>query len=128
MPPPAGQRRCGWFDAVVARYAARINGLTHLAVTKLDVLDPISTLPVCVGYRVDGEQLDEIPADAERFDRVEPVYETMEGWCRSTGSARRLADLPREARVYLERIESLVAAPISYVSVGSARDQLISVD
>ncbi len=119
-------RRCGWFDAVVVRYAARVNGITDLAVTKLDVLDTISEIPVCVGYRLGGEALDDMPPASGDLDRVEPVYETLEGWCRPTGSARRLADLPPQARAYLDRIQDLVQVPIRYVSVGHRRDQIIA--
>lgn len=118
-------RRCGWFDAVVARYAVRVNGLTDLAVTKLDVLDTFARIPVCVGYRVDGDELDEIPADAQRLARVEPIYETLEGWCRPTGGGRQLADLPAPARAYLDRLEALLETPVAFVSVGTRRDQII---
>jgi len=120
-------RRCGWFDAVVVRYAVRVNGLTHLAVTKLDVLDTFAEIPVCVGYRLDGEPFDSMPADLERIDRVEPVYETLPGWNRSLGDVRRLADLPPAARAYVDRLQDLVHAPIRYVSVGTRRDQIIEV-
>ncbi len=119
-------RRCGWFDAVVVRYAVRINGITDLAVTKLDVLDTIPRIPVCVGYRIDGEMVDDMPAGSHQLDRVEPVYEMLEGWCRTTGAARRLADLPPQARAYLDRIQDLVQAPIQYVSLGHRRDQIIT--
>jgi adenylosuccinate synthase len=118
-------RRCGWFDAVVARYAGRINGLTDLAVTKLDVLDTISPIPLCVGYRVDGEPLDDFPADAGRLERLEPVYEELEGWCAPTSEARRLEDLPKQARTYLARIEALLETPVRYVSVGTRSDQIL---
>lgn len=118
-------RRCGWFDAVVARYATRVNGLTHLAVTKLDVLDQMSSIPLCVRYSLDGEELDEIPVDAALLDRVQPVYERLDGWCRPTTEAQTMAALPRQARAYLERVEDLLATPIAYVSVGSRRDQLV---
>ena len=120
-------RRCGWFDAVVVRYAVRVNGLTDLAVTKLDVLDSFAEIPVCVGYRLDGGSLDSMPADLERIDRVEPVYEKLPGWQRPVGDARRLADLPAAARAYLDRLQDLASAPIRYVSVGTRRDQIIEV-
>ncbi|MDH3495993.1 MAG: adenylosuccinate synthase [Gemmatimonadota bacterium] len=120
-------RRCGWFDAVVVRYARRVNGLTDLAVTKLDVLDAFDQLPVCVGYRLAGADLDDMPADTETLSRVEPVYEVLDGWRRPTSDARRLADLPSQARAYLDRLQDLVGTPITYVSVGSRRDQIIGV-
>jgi adenylosuccinate synthase len=118
-------RRCGWFDAVVGRYAKRVNGLTDLALTKLDVLDTMAEIPVCVGYRVDGEELVDVPADLNMLGRVEPIYETVPGWGRPTGDARTLEDLPAAARAYLERIETLLETPIRFVSVGTRRDQII---
>jgi adenylosuccinate synthase len=120
-------RRCGWFDAVVVRYAVRVNGLTGLAVTKLDVLDSFAEIPVCVGYRLDGEACDSMPADLERIERVQPIYETLPGWQREIQEARRLADLPAPARAYLDRLQDLARAPIHYVSVGTRRDQIIEV-
>ena len=120
-------RRCGWFDAVVARYAARVNGLTALAVTKLDVLDGFDRIPVGVGYRLDGGRLDEMPADIALLERAVPEYETLDGWKQSTAEARTLADLPVNARRYLDRLESLSNTPIRYVSVGTRRDQIIEV-
>jgi len=120
-------RRCGWFDAVVARYAARINGLTALAVTKLDVLDGFDRIPVGVGYQLDGERIDEMPSDVSALERVEPVYETLDGWNQPTAGARAMADLPANARKYLDRLESLAETPIRYVSVGTRRDQIIEV-
>ena len=110
---------------MVVRYAVRVNGLTHLAVTKLDVLDGFEQLPVCTGYRIADEIVDDMPSDTETLDHVEPIYETLQGWCRPTTAARRLADLPPQARAYLDRIEDLVGTPITYVSVGSKRDQII---
>ncbi|MDB4879416.1 MAG: Adenylosuccinate synthetase [Gemmatimonadetes bacterium] len=118
-------RRCGWFDALVVRYATRVNGLSDLAVTKLDVLDTLPTLGICTGYEVDGELHDEFPSDVAALDKVVPKYEWFDGWKRSTADARKLADLPREARVYLDRMEALCEAPITYVSVGTRRDQII---
>jgi adenylosuccinate synthase len=120
-------RRCGWFDAVVVRYAARVNGLTDLAVTKLDVLDTLPTIPLCVGYRIDGELVEEMPSDARTLGCVEPVNECLDGWQRPTTGARKMADLPSQARAYLDRIQDLIRVPISYVSVGTRRDQIIGV-
>jgi adenylosuccinate synthase len=118
-------RRCGWFDALVVKYATRVNGLSDLAVTKLDVLDTLPTLGICVGYEVDGELHDEFPSDVAALDKVVPKYEWFDGWKSSTAEARSLSDLPREARVYLDRMEALCEAPITYVSVGTRRDQII---
>ncbi len=120
-------RRCGWFDATVVRYAARVNGLTGLAVTKLDVLDSFTEIPVCTGYLLGGERCDEMPAEVEALGRVQPVYERLPGWGRPTGEARRLADLPAEARAYLDRLQELSGVPARYVSVGTRRDQIIEV-
>src|SRR2546425_4962563 len=120
-------RRCGWFDAVVVRYAVRINGLTGLAVTKLDVLDSFAEIPVGVGYRLDGEEIDSMPADVETIARVEPIYEMGPGWQKRLTDVRRLADLPPAARVYVDRLQDLARAPIRYVSVGTRRDQIIEV-
>ena len=120
-------RRCGWFDATVVRYSARVNGLTGLAVTKLDVLDTFEEIPVCVSYRLDGGECLEVPSDVEALERVEPVYEVLPGWQRPTAGARRLADLPPAARAYLDRLEDLAGQPIRFVSVGTRRDQIIEV-
>jgi adenylosuccinate synthase len=121
-------RRCGWFDAVVVRYAARVNGLTGLAVTKLDVLDTLEEVRIATGYRVRGEVLDDFPADLATLAEAEPVYETLPGWQRSTAEARRWEDLPGAARDYLQRLAELSGAPIWYVSVGTRRDQIIPVE
>lgn len=120
-------RRCGWFDANVVRYSVRVNGLTGLAVTKLDVLDTFGEIPVGTGYTIEGELTEELPAEVERLERVKPVYEVLPGWKRSTEGARRMADLPAEARAYLDRLQDLAGAPIRYVSVGTRRDQIIEV-
>jgi adenylosuccinate synthase len=121
-------RRCGWFDGVVVRYAARVNGLTDLAVTKLDVLDTLDRIGLCTGYEVDGEVYDEFPADLSLLDRAVPRYEWFDGWNSSTADARGLLDLPTAARRYLDRIQSLVETQITYVSVGTRRDQIIGVE
>ncbi len=120
-------RRCGWFDATVVRYSVRVNGLTGLAVTKLDVLDTFAEVPVGTDYLLDGEPCDDLPADVRSLERVEPRYEILPGWRKPTTGARRLADLPPEARAYLDRLEDLSGAPIRYVSVGTRRDQIIEV-
>jgi len=120
-------RRCGWFDGVVARYAARVNGLTALAVTKLDVLDTLPELKLCTGYLVDGELLREFPGDLDLLERAVPQYDVLPGWRKSTADARRWDDLPGEAKRYLYRLEELSGTPIRYVSVGTRRDQIIDV-
>ncbi|MEO8031130.1 MAG: adenylosuccinate synthase [Gemmatimonadota bacterium] len=120
-------RRCGWFDATVVRYAVRINGLTGLAVTKLDVLDTFAQIPVGTHYQLDGGSCAEMPADVRTLERVKPVYEILPGWQKPTGGARKLADLPPAARAYLDRLQDLSGAPIRYVSVGTRRDQIIEV-
>lgn len=120
-------RRCGWFDATVVRYATRVNGLTGLAVTKLDVLDTFAEIPIGTMYRLAGEACEEMPAEVEALARVEPVYEVMPGWSRPTGDARKLSDLPAAARAYLDRLEALSGVPVRYVSVGTRRDQIIEV-
>ena len=120
-------RRCGWFDATVVRYAVRVNGLTGLAVTKLDVLDSFPEIPVGTAYALEGELCDEVPATVQVLERVRPSYEVLPGWQRPTGGARRLADLPAAARAYLDRLQDLSGAPIRYVSVGTRRDQIIEV-
>jgi adenylosuccinate synthase len=118
-------RRCGWFDAVVVKYATRVNGLTDLAVTKLDVLDTLDKLGICTGYRVGDETYDEFPGEVTLLEQCEPVYEWFDGWKQSTADARKIGDLPAAARKYLDRIEELSETRVSYVSVGTRRDQII---
>src|SRR5690242_6565272 len=121
-------RRCGWFDAVVVRYAARVNGLTGLAVTKLDVLDTLDRIGLCTAYEGEDDVYDEFPGDLVLLERVTPRYEWFEGWKSSTAGARRVEDLPAAARRYLDRIRELADTPIAYVSVGTRRDQIIGVE
>lgn len=121
-------RRCGWFDSVLARHAARVNGLTGLAVTKLDVLDTLPTLEVATAYRIsDGSIAENFPADTWSLSSVEPIYESLPGWQAPTGEVRKLEDLPSNARAYLDRIEELSGAPVRWVSVGTKRSQIIPV-
>jgi len=118
-------RRTGWFDAVAGRYAARLNGVTEVAVTKLDVLDTLPEVRICVGYRLDGEEIEAPPAVASVYERVEPVYEVLPGWQADTSSATSVDDLPPNARRYLERIEELLGVPVTMVGVGPGRQQLL---
>lgn len=118
-------RRCGWFDAVAARLAARANGLDALAVMKLDVLDGFAEIPIVVGYRAGDRPIDEFPHDPLLLARCEPIYEVQRGWRCSTTGARRWEDLPQAAQDYLRRLEELVGVPIVIVSVGPERDATI---
>jgi adenylosuccinate synthase len=120
-------RRVGWFDAVASRYAAQLNGIDRLALTKLDVLDELSEIKICVGYRLDGQIIDHPPTYADVYDRVEPIYETLPGWLTPTDGVRRWQDLPVNARAYVERVAQLVGAEVSMVSIGPGHDQIIEV-
>ena len=117
------KRRCGWFDACILRYAARLNGLTELFVTKLDVLSGFPTVKVCTAYRADGELYDDFPPHQSLVHNAEPVFEELEGWDEPLGEARSIEDLPAAARKYLDRLQDLAGVPIGVVSVGPAREQ-----
>ena len=119
-------RRCGWFDAVIVRAAAGLNGATEIAMTKLDVLDLLDRVSLCVGYRVGGEVLEFPPGNLDLLDSVEPVYEEMPGWKADISGARSMADLPPKCRAYLDRIQDLTGTPIGLVSVGAERDQTLT--
>ena len=120
-------RRVGWFDAVTARYAARINGCDTLAITKLDVLDTMPRIKICVGYRRNDTELDYLPANPAVMSQVEPIYEELAGWMTPTTGVRRFDDLPHEARAYLARLCELVGARLGMFSVGPDRDQIVEV-
>ena len=120
-------RRCGWFDAVMVAQAARVSGMHGIALTKLDVLDGMDELKVCTGYTLDGQPLDYLPAASDKQRRVEPVYETLEGWSESTQSARRWADLPATAIKYIVRIEELVGVRVALLSTSPEREDTILV-
>jgi adenylosuccinate synthase len=120
------KRRCGWFDAVVGRYAARLNTLTELVVTKLDVLSRFESIKVCVAYEYEGERFESFPPHQTIFNKCRPVYEEVAGWSEDVSGARSAEDLPKEARAYLELIESLVGTRVSWVSVGPERDQIVA--
>jgi adenylosuccinate synthase len=116
-------RRCGWFDAVIGRYAVRLNGVTDLVVTKLDVLSGMERVPVCVGYEIDGERVTDMPMTQTAFHHAVPVYEDLDGWAEDVSEARAEADLPANARRYVDRIEELCGARVSVVGVGPGRDE-----
>jgi adenylosuccinate synthase len=118
-------RRCGWFDAVVVRMAAMVNGLTHLAITKLDVLDTLDEIKICTGYSYKGKVMEHYPAEIWIQEALEPVYESHPGWKSSTQSARSFGELPVNAQKYLRRLSELTRTPISIVSVGSKRSQTL---
>ncbi len=120
-------RRCGWFDAVVARHAVRINGLDEMAVMKLDILSGLEEIKIATAYKMNGKICKEYPVAADEFSRCQPVYETMKGWKEDISEVRRWKDLPPAARKYLKRLEVLMTTPIKIVSVGSKRNQTIFV-
>jgi adenylosuccinate synthase len=120
-------RRVGWFDAVMARYAAQFNGIDTLAITKLDVLDGLATIKVCTGYKLNDTQLDYPPSTVAVLSQVEPIYEELPGWRTSTTGVRRFQDLPDAAQAYVARLCQLVGARLGIVSVGPGRDQVIQV-
>jgi adenylosuccinate synthase len=122
------KRRCGWFDAVIGRYAVRINGMDCLAITKLDVLDELEEIKVCVAYEIDGERSEHFPRSARQFARCRPIYKTMPGWRTSTSHCRSLEELPRQALDYLKFLAELIEVPIAIVSLGASRDQTIIVE
>ncbi len=119
------RRRCGWFDAVIARYATRVNGITDYFLTKLDVLSSLETVPICVGYMVDGKRTDEMPMTQSDIARAEPIYEELPGWWEDISTAREFEDLPAKARDYVLRLEELAGAYVSCIGVGPGRDQTI---
>ncbi|MEE8582739.1 MAG: adenylosuccinate synthase [Dehalococcoidales bacterium] len=119
-------RRIGWFDAVAARFTRRVNGLTGTAITRLDILDVMPRLNVCVAYRLDGKIIDYFPADAAALERCQPVYEELEGWLTDTSAVRDYEKLPLKARKYLERMEELMLCPVNLVCAGPAREQTIT--
>jgi adenylosuccinate synthase len=120
------KRRCGWFDAVAARYAARLNTLSELVVTKLDVLSQFERIKVCVAYEFEGRRYEDFPPNQTIFNKCTPVYEEIPGWTEDITGARSVADLPAGARGYVSRIEELCGTPVSYVSVGPGRDQMVA--
>ena len=122
------RRRCGWFDGVIGRYAVQVNGLDCLAITKLDVLDELDEIQVCVAYELDGERIEHFPSSSDDFARCRPIFETLPGWQCSTEDCRQLKDLPAAAMAYLRFLADLMEVPIAIVSLGASRDQTIVVE
>ena len=118
-------RRTGWFDAVIARYATRVNGITDFFLTKLDVLSGLRRIPVCVAYDVAGTRHDEIPMTQTEFHHAVPVYEYLDGWDEDISGVRDPADLPRNAQAYIRALEQMIGAPVAAVGVGPRRDQTL---
>ncbi|MEU2606900.1 adenylosuccinate synthase [Streptomyces albus] len=121
-------RRCGWFDAVIARYATRVNGLTDFFLTKLDVLTGWERIPVCVAYEIDGERTTELPYNQSDFHHAKPVYEYLPGWSDDITKAKTFADLPKNAQAYVKALEEMSGAPISAIGVGPGRDETIQIN
>ncbi len=120
-------RRCGWFDAVAARFSHQINGFTGVAITRLDVLDNLPQLKICVAYRLDGKTINYFPASTTDLQRCQPIYEELAGWQTSTNHAREFDELPPQARHYITRLEELISCPTNLICVGAAREQTIEV-
>ncbi len=118
-------RRCGWFDAVAARFSHRVNGFSSIALTRLDILDGMPSLKICTGYELDGKVIADFPASVHVLERCRPILEELPGWQSPTPDVRERDDLPTEARRYVERIEELISSPVSIISVGAAREQTI---
>lgn len=122
------ERRCGWFDGVIGRYAVRINGMDCMAITKLDVLDELEKIKVCVAYEIDGQRCEDFPSSSFQLTHCVPIYETLPGWQQSTANCRNLDDLPKAALDYLRFLAELMKVPIAIVSLGASRDQTIVVE
>jgi adenylosuccinate synthase len=120
-------RRCGWFDAVVGRYSAMINGFDYWAITKLDVLDEVETLKICVAYKHDGKTYDTVPARIEIMQECEPVYEGMPGWLTPTTEVAKIEDLPENAKAYVDRLCELTGVPLGILSVGPRRSSTLRI-
>jgi adenylosuccinate synthase len=121
------KRRCGWFDSVLVRQTVVTGGVDGIALTKLDVLDDFDEIKLCTGYKLDGMEIDYLPADASEQARCEPIYEVMEGWSQSTQGARSWAELPAQAVKYVRRVEELVGAPVALLSTSPEREDTILV-
>ena len=120
-------RRCGWLDAVAGRFSVRVNGFTGIALTRLDILDAMSAIKICTGYKLNGKTLDHFPSSVAVLDKCQPIYEELPGWQTSTSDIRKAKQLPSQARRYIARLEELLSCPVDIISVGASRDQTIMV-
>ena len=118
-------RRCGWFDAVAARLSSRINGFTGVAITRLDVLETLPRLKICVGYKLNGQTINNFPSGISDLSKCQPIYEELAGWQTPISHIRDFKQLPAEARQYVTRLEELISCPANIISVGPAREQTI---
>ena len=118
-------RRCGWFDAVIAHLSTRINGFTEAAITRLDILDSLPQLKICVGYKLDGKTIDYVPSNIAALEKCQPIYEELPGWQTPTSDIRQYEQLPPQTRQYIARLEELISCPVSLISVGASRQQTI---
>ena len=118
-------RRCGWFDAFAMKYAAQINGISSIALTKLDVLSGFDKINICVGYKYKGQELSSFPSSSHILDEIEPIYEEMEGWKEDISDAKELSQLPIQARRYLEKLEEITGVSLYTVSLGPSREKII---
>jgi adenylosuccinate synthase len=121
-------RRIGWLDAVAARYSVRFNGLSAVALTRLDVLDSLATIKICTGYELDGEVIDTFPSRESVLDRIKPIYEELPGWQQPTTEVRTFDDLPPQAQAFIKRVEKLLECPVDLISVGPSREQAVIVN
>ncbi len=122
------RRRCGWFDGIIGKYAVQVNGLDCIAITKLDVLDELDEIKVCIAYELEGKRIDYFPCSADDFSKCRPIFKTLPGWKTSTAHCRKLEDLPESAMAYLKFLAELMEVPIAIVSIGANRDQTIVVE
>jgi adenylosuccinate synthase len=120
-------RRCGWYDAVIARYAQQVNGVDYWAMTKLDVMDTFEKIKICVAYELDGKRIDWIPSSSAELARVKPIYEEMDGWMCETSNVTRMEDLPPKAKAYVDRLVELSGGKLGILSVGPARESTLRI-
>ena len=118
-------RRCGWFDAIAARFSTRINGFTRATITRLDILDDFSHLKICVGYKLNGKTINYFPASITDLSKCQPIYEELPGWQTPITDIRQFEQLPAEARQYVSRLEELISCPVGLICVGPRREQTI---